>query len=304
MIRAVLFDLDDTLVDHHFASRAALAGVRERFTALKSRELDELARENQRILDSMHEEVALGRRDVADARIERYRRLFAFVGEAPTRAAAAAELHRRTYQANRRCVEGALELVTHLKSRLRVVVVTNNTTAEQTEKLATFGFAPLVDALVTSEDVGAAKPDRRMFDAALQRVACEPHEAVMIGDAWVHDVLGATSAGIRALWLNRHGVAHPDPSVAMQILSLCPAESVAALVAPDHVLLNLGPLPPSSLHVLPGSRSTMWCASTRASPTMCSAAMPTRARRAYGIPRSTAASTGTRACTCTGCSRA
>ena len=150
----------------------------------------------------------------------------------------AAELHRRTYQANRRCVEGALELVTHLKSRLRIAVVTNNTLAEQREKLATFGFAPLVDALVTSEEVGAAKPDARIFAAALERVACEPHEAVMIGDAWHHDVVGATSAGIRALWLNRHGLPHPDPSLAMQILALHPVEHVAALVAPDHALLN------------------------------------------------------------------
>lgn len=238
MIRAVLFDLDDTLVDHHYASRAALAGVRERFVALQSRELDELVQENQRILDSMHHEVALGRRDVADARIERYRRLFAFVGHPATRAAAAAELHRRTYHANRRCVEGALELVTHLKARLRIAVVTNNTVAEQEEKLATFGFAPFVDALVTSEEIGAAKPDPRIFRIALERVSCEAHEAVMIGDAWTHDVIGATSAGIRALWLNRHGLAHPDPAIAMQILSLHPAETVATLVAPDYALLN------------------------------------------------------------------
>jgi FMN phosphatase YigB (HAD superfamily) len=58
VIRAVLFDLDDTLVDHQHASRAAIAGVRERFTALRSRELDDLVRENQRILDSMHHDVA------------------------------------------------------------------------------------------------------------------------------------------------------------------------------------------------------------------------------------------------------
>ena len=95
MIRAVLFDLDDTLVDHQHASRAAIAGVRERFTALHAKDVDDLVRENQRILDSMHHEVAIGKRDVADARIERYRRLFAYVGEGPERASAAAELHRR-----------------------------------------------------------------------------------------------------------------------------------------------------------------------------------------------------------------
>jgi putative hydrolase of the HAD superfamily len=236
MIRAVLFDLDDTLVDHQHASRAAIAGVRERFKPLHAKDLDDLVRENQRILDSMHHEVAMGKRDVADARIERYRRLFAYAGEGPERAGAAAELHRRIYQSSRRCVEGALELVTHLHARLRVGVITNNTVNEQTEKLATFGFAPHVDVLVTSEEAGVAKPDPQIFRIALERLGCEPYEAVMIGDAWVQDILGATSAGIRALWLNRHGLAHPDPAVAMQISCLHPAEDVAMLVAPDHAL--------------------------------------------------------------------
>jgi putative hydrolase of the HAD superfamily len=238
MIRAVLFDLDDTLVDHQHASRAAIAGVRARFAAFQARELDALVAENQRILDEIHQEVALGRRDVADARIERYRRLFAFVGHPDGRAAAAAELHRRLYHASRRCVEGALELVTLLSTRLRVGIVSNNTLAEQTEKLATFGFAPMVRALVTSEEVGVAKPDRRIFRAALDRLECEAHEAVMIGDAWREDIVGATGAGIRALWLNRHGAAHPDSSLALMIQTLHPVEHVAALVTPDHVLLN------------------------------------------------------------------
>ena len=236
MIRAVLFDLDDTLVDHQHASRAAIAGVRERFKGLQSKDVEDLVRENQRILDSMHQEVAVGRRDVADARIERYRRLFAYVGHGPERASAAAELHRRLYHASRKCVEGALELVTLLHARLRVGVITNNTVAEQKEKLATFGFEPHVDVLVTSEEFGVAKPDPQIFRLALARLECEPYEAVMIGDAWVRDVLGATAAGIRALWLNRNGLPHPDPAVAMQISCLHPAEHIAMLVAPDHAL--------------------------------------------------------------------
>lgn len=238
MIKAVFFDLDDTLVDHRHASRAAIVGVRERFTALQTREIDDLVRENQRILDSMHHEVAIGKRQIADARIERYRRLFAYVGHPDERAPAAAELHRRVYQSNRRCVEGAIELVTKLHTWLRVGVISNNTIAEQSEKLATFGFAPMVDALVTSEEVGVAKPDPRIFHIALERLECEPHEAVMIGDAWAQDIVGATGAGIRALWLNRNGLPHPDSSVAMQITALHPVEDIAALVAPDRALLN------------------------------------------------------------------
>ena len=95
MIRAVLFDLDDTLIDHQHASRAAMVGVRERFPELQHLTLDELGAEHQRILDLLHHDVALGQRTVADARIERYRLLFVYAGADPDRASAAAELHRR-----------------------------------------------------------------------------------------------------------------------------------------------------------------------------------------------------------------
>jgi len=236
MIRAVLFDLDDTLVDHQHASRAALAGVRTRFAAFAAWSLDELVAANQRILDLLHADVALGRTTADDARVERYRRLFALAGDGAAKPGAAAELHRRTYQAMRRRVAGALELVTALRARVPIAVVTNNTREEQTEKLATFGFAPLIHALVTSEEVGAAKPDARMFETALGRLGCAPAEAVMVGDSWHHDVEGAVAAGLYAVWLNRSGAAHPDPALAPAIASLAPAAEVALqLLAADRV---------------------------------------------------------------------
>jgi HAD superfamily hydrolase (TIGR01549 family) len=232
MIRAVLFDLDDTLIDHQHASRAAMVGVRERFPAFRHLTLDELGAEHQRILDLLHHEVALGQRTIADARIDRYRRLFAFAGDAGKHARAAAELHRRIYQASRRRVPGALELLHALHGRVKIAVVTNNTTEEQTEKLDKFGLAPLVDALVTSEAIGVAKPDARIFVAALLRVECEPADAVMIGDSWAHDVIGATAIGMAAVWLNRNGAPHPDPGLAPQIAELLPTAEVAALIVP------------------------------------------------------------------------
>jgi phosphoglycolate phosphatase-like HAD superfamily hydrolase len=105
--RAVLFDLDDTLVDHRHAAHAAMHGVREQFPVFAAVPLAELAAEHHRILELLHRDVAIGVLDVAHARVERYRRLFAFVGADRNQAGAAAELHRRVYQANRRLVEGA-----------------------------------------------------------------------------------------------------------------------------------------------------------------------------------------------------
>ncbi|MFO1412465.1 MAG: HAD family hydrolase [Burkholderiales bacterium] len=227
--RAVLFDLDDTLVDHRHAAQAAMAGVRERFPAFASVPLADLTAEHHRILELLHREVALGVLDVAHARIERYRQLFAFVGADDRHAGAAAELHRRLYQSNRRPVPGALELVAHIARERPVAVVTNNTVVEQTEKLATFGFAPHVAALVTSEEVGAAKPDGRIFAAALARVGCAANEAVMVGDSWVHDVEGAQAAGIAAVWLARDGGERVDAGVTV-LTGLVPADAVAARI--------------------------------------------------------------------------
>ncbi len=117
-----------------------------------------------------------------------------------------------------------------LRARVPIAVVTNNTTTEQQEKLATFGFAPYVSALITSEAVGVGKPDARMFAAALAACKCKAADAVMVGDSWRHDVEGATAAGLHAVWLNRNAIAHPDPARAAAIATLRPTAVVAAAV--------------------------------------------------------------------------
>ena len=224
--QAVLFDLDDTLVDHQHASRAAVTGVREVFVALQARTLEAMVAENDRLVESLHADVGLGRRTADDARIERYRQLFAFAGAPVAPASAAAGLHRRIYMSSRRAVPGAVALLAALHGRVTIAIVTNNTVAEQTEKLATFHLAPYVDALVTSEVVGTAKPGSAIFAHALARCACPADAAIMVGDSWRNDVEGARRAGIRALWFNRNGAAVPDPAVS-SITSLEPTAALA-----------------------------------------------------------------------------
>ncbi len=224
--RAVLFDLDDTLVDHRHASHAAVVGVRDVFVALQARTVEAMAAENERLVEALHADVGLGRRTADDARIERYRRLFAFAGATTVHASAAAELHRRIYMASRRAVPGAVALLASLHGRVTIAIVTNNTVAEQTEKLAAFHLAPYVDALVTSEEVGTAKPGAAIFAHALARCDCPAAAAVMVGDSWRNDVEGAQRAGIRAVWFNRLGTPAPDRDVP-SMTSLEPATALA-----------------------------------------------------------------------------
>jgi 2-haloacid dehalogenase len=60
-------------------------------------------------------------------------------------------------------------------------------------------------AVVTSEEVGAYKPARAMFDAGLARLGLASHEVVHVGDSLSNDIRGAQAAGIRAVWINRRG---------------------------------------------------------------------------------------------------
>jgi putative hydrolase of the HAD superfamily len=233
-VQAVLADLDDTLFDHAHATRAALARLRELEPRWAEWPVSDFETRHSEILERLHQDVLTGRLDVDAARIERFRRLLAAAAveerAAAARAIAIAASYREAYQQAWRPVRGALNLLAALADAgIPVVVVTNNLVAEQRLKLARCGLDRYVAALVTSEEVGRAKPDREMFEAGLRAAGAAPERAVMLGDAWLTDIAGARAAGIRAVWFNRLAAASPDSSVA-ELRSLVPTDDAVAVL--------------------------------------------------------------------------
>lgn len=105
MLKAVLFDLDDTLFDHRHSSRAALTLLQKEFAGeLGGVPLDELATATLDILNSVHHEVLAGTILPDEARIKRFRMLLGKYGLNPSveRTQAIAEMYRAEYQASRR----------------------------------------------------------------------------------------------------------------------------------------------------------------------------------------------------------
>jgi putative hydrolase of the HAD superfamily len=93
-----------------------------------------------------------------------------------------------------------------LRSRGLRLVVASNWDCSLPSVLSRVGLAPLVDAVVSSAVVGAAKPDRRLFSAGLAAAGCGAAEALYAGDSVETDVLGAQAAGLRAVLVDRDGV--------------------------------------------------------------------------------------------------
>lgn len=101
----------------------------------------------------------------------------------------------------------AAPLLESLSGRYKTGLVTNGLPAAQYDKLKLTGLAGMFDAVSISGEVGAGKPDRAIFEDTLRELGVSPAEAIFIGDRPERDIEGARRMGIRSVWLNRYGEA-------------------------------------------------------------------------------------------------
>lgn len=68
-----------------------------------------------------------------------------------------------------------------------------------------FELEGLISAAISSHDHGYMKPHPSIFEATLKLLETEPHEAVMVGDSFAHDIQGARQLGMRGVLVSRSG---------------------------------------------------------------------------------------------------
>ena len=238
MIQAVLFDLDDTLFDHRGSAAEAMRSVYGAYDCFRTAVFEDFERRHAGLLEELHSEVLSGRLGIDDARRERFRRLFAqFGGDArEVLCAEAANQYRRAYVEARRAIDGADKLLAAVRRRAAVGVVSNNVRQEQAGKLEYCRLAGFVDALIVSEEAGVSKPHPAIFTLALDTLRVTAREAVMVGDSWTADIVGARTAGIRPVWFNplRRPPPEADASVA-EIHALEPVDAALAVIFAEDV---------------------------------------------------------------------
>ena len=234
--QAVLFDLDDTLVDFQYTRRAGLRAVQELLPALAHLPLEELELVHDEQLHANYLRTLGGGLSDEAARLERVRGICRRYGHQPDEGAVAraAAAYAREQQSNARLVPGVAGLLNALAGHVKIGVVTNGSSARQRGKLERFGIHP--DAVAVSEDVGATKPAPAIFRFALARLGVVPERATMIGDSWENDVLGALGCGMTAVWLNRYGRTCPDASLAVEIHGFEPRDDVLRILGFPRVV--------------------------------------------------------------------
>lgn len=219
-VTAVIFDLDDTLWD-----------VGPVIVRAEHAMLDFLARRYPRVLElhtleSMRDlrvriafENPECRHDFTRLRMQA---LLAHAREAGYPDSMAGEAFEVFYRARNEVAlyDDVLPALAELSGRYRLFAVTNGNA-----DLRAIGLANYFERCVSAREAGALKPDPRIFTMLLGWAGLEASQALHVGDDPEADVVGARRAGIRPVWLNRHGSDWPE-----------------SLPAPEHAVGSLADL--------------------------------------------------------------
>lgn len=92
----------------------------------------------------------------------------------------------------------------------KIGVIANQSlgTAERLEK---WGLLKYIDVVAASAELGVSKPDRAIFDKALEMAGCVACEAVMIGDRLDNDIIPAKKLGMKTIWIRQGFAIYQNP---------------------------------------------------------------------------------------------
>jgi len=100
-----------------------------------------------------------------------------------------------------RVIEGVFEVLeTMRKDGYRIAMIANGDSAGARNIIATCGLEDYFDVIVISEEVGIEKPDKQVFQVALDKLGVEAENAVMVGNRIDADIVGANRIGMKSVW--------------------------------------------------------------------------------------------------------
>jgi putative hydrolase of the HAD superfamily len=207
-LEAILLDLDDTILDNAAGLDAAWARVaRELSARLGDVAPDAVRREIEAASDwfwTDDERHRSGRLDMRGSRRAVLGRALEELGRPDAALAAETEeLYSRLRDGALAPFDGALAALARLRERVPALgLVTNGASEAQRAKIERFDLARFFDVIVVEGEAGFGKPDRRVFERALGAVDANPERALMAGDNFECDVLGALGAGLHAVWID------------------------------------------------------------------------------------------------------
>jgi len=200
MIRSLIFDLDQTLIDRDRTMRQFLATQRDKFPELPERFIEEcITRQQNGYADKLTAyqdsctELGIANRTLPS-------RLF--------------EDYKERYGMDAIPFEGAVETVNQLHGTYRLGLVTNGRSRGQMAKLCSSGLRKYFSVVVISESFGAKKPHPSIFRYCVEKLECELSECIYIGDSTKNDIEPAMALGMCTIWMRNSSCNPPESCTA------------------------------------------------------------------------------------------
>ncbi|MFJ3928396.1 HAD family hydrolase [Streptomyces sp. NPDC090022] len=220
-IRAVLWDIDDTLFDYTGADAAGLARhlVDEGLGESYGTPLQALARWRE-ITDRNWARFAAGEVGFQEQRRDRVRDFLERPELGDEEADDWFERYVAHYKAAWALFPDVLPVLGALGADYRHGVLSNSSTANQDPKLRHLGLRDRFEVLVCAAELGVSKPEAAAFRAACDALGLPAADVAYVGDQPEIDARGARDAGLVAVWLDRDGGRGPGPDGVHRIRGL------------------------------------------------------------------------------------
>lgn len=200
MVKAVIFDIDNTLYSyddaHAVAWEALCAYAREQLEM----DADTFARCHKAAQTIVKERLGADCAALHNRQL-RYQILLEENGKPLHHAIAMNELYWSTLIGAARPTPGILDCLKALKrAGFTLGIGTDMTVDYQLKKLVALQMLPLFDFIVSSEEVNVEKPQKKLFDCCAHKAKVRPEECLFVGDSLKKDVYGSSNAGMESVW--------------------------------------------------------------------------------------------------------
>lgn len=211
--KAILFDVDDTLYDQTVPFMEAYA---EYFGEKPEVPAEVIYPVTRKYSDAVYSQAMAGEMTMEEMYIYRMQKAFEEFGIRITDQEALD--FQKIYADRQHHIHMSplmQDILAFCSGRAALGIITNGLSQHQWDKVRSLQAEKWIlhENIFVSADVGAEKPDRKIFDHAKRAMRLEDAEIWFVGDAYALDVEGAVNAGWNAVWMNRRGRKIPGDSV-------------------------------------------------------------------------------------------
>ena len=98
--------------------------------------------------------------------------------------------------------QNTIHFLNQIKKHFKVGIITNGSTHRQKAKIINTNLNNYFDTIIISEEVGLSKPDKRIFELALNKLNVQRENTLFVGDDLEKDIAGCQNANIKGVWFN------------------------------------------------------------------------------------------------------